>query len=261
MRCRLDVLPSRRLTATRHWKTYDYLSTFLNFTMSTIEAPASALFSRDAIGYDGLRRRLIPCFDAFYGTALELIRRWCRSAAIDVLDVGAGTGLFSAMVKAQCPVARLRLLDGSADILEQARNRFSSNDQVEYRLADMTTADLEGPWDLIISALAIHHLPDNEKRDLYSRIHRALRPGGLFVNAEQVAGPDRTANERYTQVWLEQVRQLGISEQEIDKARERMSHDKCVPVASQLQWLVDAGFSDVDCTFKAWGFAVLSGRA
>lgn len=229
--------------------------------MNKIEVPASVLFCRDAGGYDDLRRRLIPCFDDFYGTALKLIGEWQAAPSIDVLDVGAGTGLFSAMVLARYPVGRLCLIDGSAGMLEQARARFPADDRVEYRLADMASADLGGQWDLIISALAIHHLSDSEKQQLYRRIRRALKLGGLFVNAEQIAGPNQIADERYSRIWLEQIRQLGVTEQEIGKAQERMSYDKCAPLTNQLQWLTDAGFSDVDCSFKAWRFAVFSGRA
>ena len=228
--------------------------------MSQTEILASTLFSRDASGYDDLRRRLIPCFDAFYGAALHLIQDWRTAEDISVLDIGAGSGLFSGMLLEQCSIGRLCLLDGSAGMLDQARGRFAGNDRVEYRLDDMANADLGGQWDLIISALAIHHLFDDQKKDLYRRIRNALKPGGLFVNAEQVAGPTPIADERYSRIWLEQIRQLGVGEVEIEKAQERMSHDKCTTVGKQMQWLVDAGFCDVDCSFKSWRFAVFSGR-
>jgi len=230
--------------------------------MSRPEVQSSKLFNRDAEGYDDLRRRLIPCFDDFYGTALKLIEDWQTVDGIEVLDLGAGTGLFSAMVSARCSVGRLCLLDGAAGMLEQARSRFPAGDRIEYRVDDMAEANLgDEQWNLVISALAIHHLPDEKKCDLYRRIRRALKPGGLFVNAEQVAGPNPTADDRYSRLWLEQIQELGVTEQEIERARERMSYDKCAPVGSQLQWLADAGFFDVDCSFKAWRFAVFSGCA
>jgi SAM-dependent methyltransferase len=229
--------------------------------MIAADVPASKPFSRDARGYDDLRRRLVPCFDDFYGTALELIRGMPAASTLDVLDLGAGTGLFGAMVAAEFPVGRLCLLDGSPAMLDEARVRFADDTRVEYRVADMTDADLNGPWDVVISALAIHHLPDEAKRALYGRIRRALKPGGLFVNAEQVAGPGPISDERYARIWLEQVRRLGVSEDEIAKALDRMSHDLCAPVSVQLAWLTEAGFEDVDCSFKAWRFAVISGRA
>ncbi|MBB4198870.1 methyltransferase [Rhodoblastus sphagnicola] len=229
--------------------------------MTVTAAPASVLFSRDAAGYDDLRRRLIPCFDDFYGSALKIIGEWRTPRAFDVLDIGAGTGLFSAMALAQCNVGRLCLLDASAAMLEQARTRFAGNDRVDYRVGDMAHANLGGPWDAVISSLAIHHLSDDEKRQLYRRIHAALKPGGLFVNAEQVSGPTPSTDALYERVWLEQVRRLGAPESEIDKARERMAFDRCACVNDQIKWLEQAGFADVDCSYKAWRFAVLSGRA
>lgn len=229
--------------------------------MSRTEVAASTLFSRDAARYDELRRRLIPCFDGFYGSALQAIADWAPARPLDILDVGAGTGLFAAMVAERHPVGRLCLLDGSAAMLEQARARFSSAVAVDYRVGDMTTTDPGGPWDLVISALAIHHLDDAAKRRLFSRIRAALKPGGLFINAEQVAGPTPEADARYSRLWLEQIRALGVPEDEVVRAQERMRFDQCSPVAAQLGWMEQAGFHDVDCCFKAWRFAVLSGRA
>lgn len=228
--------------------------------MTKRQVPASELFGRDAGRYDALRRGLIPCFDDFYGTALKLIEEWQATENIAVLDVGAGTGLFSAMVRARISVGRLCLLDGSPAMLDEARARFPDDARAQYRVADMAEADLGGGWDLVISALAIHHLTDDRKRDLYKRIRQALKPGGLFINAEQVAGPNPTADARYARVWLDQIRARGVSEEEIRRAEERMAFDRCASVESQLRWLTDAGFTDVDCSFKAWRFAVMSGR-
>ena len=227
--------------------------------MSAGNVAAATVFTRDADAYDGLRRKLIPCFDDFYGTALTLIDRWKTSEDFSVLDIGAGTGMFSAMVLARNPGVDLCLLDASEGMIEKAKARFSPGTRVEYRLADMAGANLEGPWDLVISALAIHHLADADKKRLYADIHAALKPGGLFVNAEQVAGPGPVADARYESLWLEQIAGLGVPPDEIVKAQERMAHDRCSPVADQLAWLEEAGFSDVDCSFKSWRFAVFSG--
>lgn len=229
--------------------------------MTSTDVAASVPFSRDAAGYDGLRRRLIPCFDAFYGSALDLVADWAPPRPLDVLDVGAGTGLFAAMVAARHPVRRLCLLDGSPAMLDQARARFAATPGLEYRVADMTDADPGGPWDLVVSALAIHHLDDAGKRHLFARIRAALKPGGLFVNAEQVAGPTPEADARYARLWLDGIRRLGVPEEEILRAEARMRFDRCAPVSDQLAWLAEAGFAEVDCCFKAWRFAVLAGHA
>jgi tRNA (cmo5U34)-methyltransferase len=227
------------------------------------EASAAPVFTRDAVSYDATRRGLIPCFDSFYGAALDLIADWrgADSTPLRVLDLGAGTGLFGYLVATRHRQARLHLVDASEGMLEEARQRFAGSEGVSYAVGDMATADFGGPWDLVISALAIHHLTDSDKQALFRRIRTALRPGGLFVNAEQVLGPTPEAEARYARLWLAQVRTHGVPEAEIAKAQERMLHDRCATVEDQLRWLREAGFAEVDCSFKEWRFAVLSGQA
>ncbi|MCW3038607.1 MAG: class SAM-dependent methyltransferase [Solirubrobacterales bacterium] len=221
----------------------------------------TAAFDAHANEYDALRRRLVPCFDAFYGAAVALV---ADLGPQRVLDLGAGTGLLASMIASACPDAELHLLDGSARMLDQARATLGD------RLTDAHVADLEdplpvgaedgGPFCAIVSALAIHHLDDAGKRALMVRIHDGLRPGGLFVNAEQVAGSTPVLNARYRAQHEAQARALGATDAEWDAAVQRMSHDRCSPVEDQLRWLREAGFTDVDCVFSDGRFAVLSGR-
>ncbi len=221
---------------------------------------AAVAFDADAARYDAQRRALVPDFDAFYGAALDLIDDWGGPAAPAILDLGAGTGLFAALVRGRRPAARLHLIDGSEAMLAVARRRFAGQAEVTTEVADMAAADLAGPWDLVISALAIHHLSDPDKQRLFRRIHAALMPGGLFVNAEQVLGPTPAAEARYQRLWATQARAAGASEADLVAAAARMRHDRCAPVAAQLAWLEAAGFTDVDCSVKLWRFAVFSGR-
>lgn len=223
--------------------------------------PSAAAFSREASEYDALRRRLIPCFDAFYGTALQLLDEARLGESPRVLELGAGTGLFSAMILERFPGARLRLLDASAPMLDEARRRFAGREGVDFSVADMASADLGTGWDAIVSALAIHHLEDEEKRVLFARIREALAPGGIFVNAEQVLGPSPAAEMRYRRIWNADIRALGASEAQVAAADGRMAFDRCASVEDQLGWMRAAGLVDVDCSFKSWRFAVLSGRA
>ena len=87
-----------------------------------------------------------------------------------------------------------------------------------------------------------------------------MAPGGMFVNADQVAGPTKALEAAYDRAWLVAVRRAGATEEEIAGARTRMTEDRCAPLADQLGWLADAGFVDVDCWFKDGRFAVYAGR-
>jgi tRNA (cmo5U34)-methyltransferase len=220
------------------------------------------LFSLGAQGYDAVRRNLVPCFDGFYGSALDVIGDWAgarTSAPLAVLDLGAGTGLFSAMVLGLLPHARLHLVDVSDAMLAQARPRFAAGSNVSFEVRDYTQGSLGGPWDLVISALSIHHLDDGAKRALFARVFEALRPAGLFVNAEQVLGPTPAAEARYRRLWDGQVLSSGVERLEYERAVDRMRHDRCATLTDQLEWMRVAGFAEVDCAFKQWRFAVYFG--
>jgi tRNA (cmo5U34)-methyltransferase len=228
--------------------------------MNGVDVSSSRLFKRDASHYDALRRALIPCFDGFYGTALDLIDDWHPGGSVQVLDLGAGTGLLSGIILGRFRNVRIRLVDASQAMLDQARQRFLERQDVEFCLGDMAAVELGGPWDLAVSALAIHHLDDDAKSGLFARVREALKPGGLFVNAEQVLGPTPAIEAMYARRHLQEIRAAGVPDYEINKAVERMAHDRCATVHDQLKWLRQAGLTEVDCSFKAWRFAVLSGK-
>jgi tRNA (cmo5U34)-methyltransferase len=216
-----------------------------------------AIFDRHAAGYDAERRCLIPPYDAFYGAAidaLELAGRPLRR----VLDIGAGTGLVARAVAGAHPGAELTLLDGAAGMLDVARTALG--ERVTYVVGDFADAPPPGPWDAIVSALAIHHLDDAAKRGLYARVHAALAPGGVFVNADQFSAPTPRLDAAYADWHERRARALGATDAQWAGARERMRADHLAPLGDQLAWLRGAGFADVDCLFKDHGFAVLFAR-
>jgi tRNA (cmo5U34)-methyltransferase len=143
-------------------------------------------------------------------------------------------------------------------MLDRARERLG--DRASYVAADLGDALPEGPWDAVVSALAIHHLGDDGKRALFARVHDALAPGGMFVNAEQILGPTPALDAAYLARHRDAARALGASEEEWQAALERMAHDRCATVADQLSWLAGAGFTHVDAPWQDGRFAVLAGR-
>jgi tRNA (cmo5U34)-methyltransferase len=218
---------------------------------------APAIFEGHASEYDASRQRLIPAFEAFYGwaaTALELADRPPRR----VLDLGAGTGLLSARIAAAYPEAELTLLDGAPAMLAQARERLGPG--IRTVVGDLRDPLPEGPFDAVISALAIHHLDGAGQRELLHRVHAALAPGGVFVNAEQVAAPTPRLEAHYLCWHEEHARAAGSDEAEWAAAIERMRADRCTDVESQLRWLREAGFPDADCLHKDGRFAVIAAR-
>lgn len=217
-------------------------------------------FDEGAKDYDSARKQLIPCFDDFYGTAVDLIS-FDETDNLKILDLGAGTGLFSSLVSQRYPDAEFTLYDLSTAMLEEAKTRFETgNVKVNYVSKDYYAEPIDGEYDLIISALSIHHLTDNEKEALFRKIYASLKPNGLFINADQVLGESNNIEQTYRNVWLKQVKENGVSESSLASALERMKEDKMSTLIDQLIWLKKANFKEVDCWYKNYSFVVYSGR-
>ncbi len=214
-----------------------------------------AVFDATAATYDRDRMKLIPGHEGFYAAALELV----PADVSTIVDLGAGSGLFSAMLRASFPAARLHLIDFSAPMLDLARRRLGESPLVAYSLTDYTAAPLPVPCDAVVSSLSIHHLEDDRKRALFCAVFDALKPGGVFVNADQIAGPTPALEEIYQARWLADVRAAGATEEQIEQSLFRQQEDRRVGVEDQLSWLRAAGFSCVDCWYKRSSFAVLTG--
>lgn len=125
----------------------------------------------------------IPRFDELQDVVAEAAR---GGVARRILELGTGTGETSSRVLAVHPDARLVGIDGSEAMLAAARTRLDADLRVQ-RLEDPLPT---GPFDLVVSALAVHHLDPEEKRDLFRRIRRELASGGRFVLADVVV-PER----------------------------------------------------------------------
>jgi tRNA (cmo5U34)-methyltransferase len=216
---------------------------------------SQSVFDATAANYDADRMKLIPGYEGFYAAALELI----PADANLIVDLGAGSGLFSAMVHAAFPQAQLHLVDFSAPMLDLARERLGASPLVTYRLADYSTAPLPAECDSVVSALSIHHLDDDRKQALFASVFSALRPGGVFINADHIAGPTADLEDEYQQRWLADIRRLGATERQISDSLYRQQEDRRTPLEPQLAWLRAAGFMNVDCWYKASSFAVFTG--
>jgi ubiquinone/menaquinone biosynthesis C-methylase UbiE len=111
-----------------------------------------------------------------------------RDAPIAVLDVGGGYGVVSEEVLEVFPRARVTLQDFSRPMLDAARRRLAPHrERVGYVLADLRdpawTEAIGGPFDLAVSAIAIHNLRRLDMiAQCYRGIARVLKPGGLFLD-------------------------------------------------------------------------------
>jgi len=215
-----------------------------------------AQFNSVSKKYDGQRKFLIPCLDDFYTCCTPIIKT--LSTAKKVLDIGAGTGLFTQYIYQQRNDLHFTLTDISTDMLAVAKERFAGLDNFEFGEYDFTSGPIKEKYDLIISALAIHHLEDAQKASLYQYVFDALNDGGVFINADQVEGRTQWFDSYYKSNWKQTVINSGLEQTAIDNAFERIKLDRFGKLETQLQMLEKAGFPETDCIYKSNNFAVMA---
>jgi ubiquinone/menaquinone biosynthesis C-methylase UbiE len=156
-----------------------------------------------------------------------------RDRATRVLDVGGGYGMLSREVLASAPLATVVLLDLSAAMLSEARERLADLEgRVEFVQADIRdpgwTGSVQGGFDAVVSSMAIHNVRHaSQIRQIYKDIYTIVRAGGCFVNIDLVppAGPGAAG---------------------FLPTRGRRTSD-AGDLFAQLGWLRTAGFAEVDC--------------
>jgi tRNA (cmo5U34)-methyltransferase len=143
-----------------------------------------------------------------------------------ILELGIGTGETTRRVLARHPEAELTAIDSSPEMLERARAAYPEADLRLSRLEDPLP---DGPFDLVFSALAVHHLDGRGKRDLFRRVREVVAPGGRFVLADVVV-PEREEDQQIEIDWV-----MDLPDRLDD----------------QLEWLRTAGFdAEPVWTFK-----------
>lgn len=214
-------------------------------------------FNGIAKKYDENRRKFIPCFDDFYLGATRFLAD-CISRPKSILDLGAGTGLLSYYWYGCFPDSRYTLVDIAEDMLQIAKERFLGLENVNFGVLDYSLGLPKQEFDAVISALSIHHLENDEKDRLFKNIYDKLPSGGIFVNYDQFCSGSETLNRWYDTYWESLLLSSGLSENELDRWRERRKLDRECSQEEETAALKSAGFKEVKCIYCNQKFAVLA---
>ena len=232
----------------------------------------SAYSADRAKSYEELIRESVgPIYEAALGAGAEAVCLLIPRRSPRILDLGAGTGNTTARIRQELPSSLVVGLDGSPHMLTIARGRFLKDRQVSFVEGDFGSAHwMEGlgTFDAVISTGAIHHLDVAGKRLLFGQVFSILNDGGAFVCGDPLQGASKNLERVYENAWVRLIqRNLSRGRKEVPLKAIRARHRKIQkdegdipsPLDDQLGWLRKAGFQQVDCYWKHFGFAVFGG--
>jgi SAM-dependent methyltransferase len=188
--------------------------------------------------------------------------------AFTFLDLGAGLGAASRAVLAEYPRATAILAEYSRQMMAEGERALAPYaGRYRYVEFDMLSpewpTEVPVPLDAVISALSVHHLPDERKRAIFREICARLRPGGWYINYDPIRAPNAAmeaiwerVNDRYDPEGPYKRAHRTPQEQ----ARYENHVRYMIPLEPQLQWLRDAGFVDIDVFWKRLDWVIYGGR-
>jgi SAM-dependent methyltransferase len=218
------------------------------------------------------RSLLIPDRKRQLGVLLKILLHTPRPIR-KVLDLGAGDAILLSTVLEGFPEATGLAVDFSPLMLEQAKKRLEHfGHRAAVKEGDLCAPlwcdGLQGPFDAVISGLAIHHLAHDRKRELYREIYAHLSPDGVFVNAEHVSSPSAKVEELFNDAMSQHLFERRVEKgEDVTLAEVRKEYlerpDRAAnilaPLEEQCQWLREIGFRDVDCFWKYFELAIFGG--
>jgi tRNA (cmo5U34)-methyltransferase len=192
-----------------------------------------------------------------------------RQDEFTFLDLGAGTGAASRALLGEYPRASAILGEYSPQMMDEG-HRLLSEFKGRYRYVELDMLAAEWPSDVpdqldaVVSALSIHHLPDDRKRSTFKEIRQRLRPGSWYINYDPIRAPNETLEAFWERV-NDRYDPDGPYKRTHRTPQEEARHENhvryMIPLAPQLEWLAEAGFEQVDVFWKRLDWVIYGGCA
>jgi tRNA (cmo5U34)-methyltransferase len=202
--------------------------------------------------YDDLIRKLVPAYAAMRPVQLELIGLALPAAGGGrVLDLGGGTGALAAAIAARFPTVEVEIWDTDPAMLVVARERCAAFGE-RLRYIERSFTETLPPCDAVAACIALHHVKDMAtKGAIYRNIYHALRPGGIFVNADTAVCATAALRDHAFRLWARSMRAHGIDEAAAyAHFASWAQEDYYPPLLTEFRLLESAGFAEPECFWR-----------
>jgi tRNA (cmo5U34)-methyltransferase len=211
-------------------------------------------FNSEAGAFDARVVKIIPCYQEML-TALVGGLLFPSGQKIRVLDLGCGTGTVAQLVKRSFPNAHIRCVDLAPAMLALAADKLRGVPGIEFEQANLQFYRPVGPYDAVVTSLALHHLAtDSDKFRMHRKIYRALAKGGMFLNADITVSPQKPIQNFYLKKWADFIGKTYTQKDIHKNYRRYQREDRPSVLLKELLGLERIGFRRVEIFWKYYNF-------
>ncbi|HOW28230.1 MAG TPA: methyltransferase domain-containing protein [Elusimicrobiota bacterium] len=208
-------------------------------------------------------------FDAYFlkiaPTYLEAIRAiasalpFKEDRTLKILDLGCGTGNITQALKTRYPRSHITCIDLAKNMLALAKTKLKKYKNISYWNGDIRDFDYSQRFDAVVGSLVLHHVEETEKKSYYKKLFGCLNKNGVFYNADVFLGATRHIQDVYMRNWIDFLKKSLTPGQIRKTLQNHRREDRPCRLMTELDFLREAGFRDVDVLWKNYYFAVYGG--
>jgi len=195
-----------------------------------------------ASAYDTRLSAILPESETFFAEVLSFIPDQARN----LLELGSGTGYATEKIQSRFNSIQIVGIDHSGEMIRCAELKPELN-QVQFLEQDIRDPWPSGQFDVILTTLCFHHVPEQDRMSLLSRVYDALSPGGVFICGDIIRPESDKAEEIYRSRWIRSMESAGLSSEEITSivTSRRANYGEMERIDTLIDKMRQAGFSVV----------------
>lgn len=238
----VHALPTKYVTIFKKCRT---MYAYLGVTM----AKAREHFNDTADRYEERIEKIIPYAELFFGMSLDCM----LDGSVSVLELGSGTGYVTEQVLRRNPEARVTCIDMTPEMLAVARSKPKLED-VTFLEGDFRDVWPDERFDVVITTLCLHHLPDADRATVIRRISATLNGGGRFINGDIFRPENEWEEALYRNRWRRYMVKHGLPITDAERMIEMRgkSYQYIDTLRGYRQKLADAGFRRIYSPYSCY---------